>query len=375
MTGFFHLSIKFLGAALVVLSANYFFNSFGEKKKGIASTLLSVFSLAVIFLSTSFTDGNLVYAAVVFICALAIAQSYEQKLHNKLLLAVLYVVISLVAELVAGLLLMTVFSLGSLSNGSAAYCAEIIFPKILLFGFFFVIRTFNTLIFKIVDGIIDSHENQSKLCVAEEIIKQQTGQYELLLKNNEEILKLKHDYKNFIIGILTELKNENYKTIEKRLAEQASILGEFSGDSISGNSIIDTVLSYKTSIARSKGITVNVTHKSLKSVRISGIDMAIILGNALDNAIEATELLEDDSLKIIEILAFVKNEQIFITVKNPVKTEVNVRELKTTKKNSFSHGFGILNMRSIAQKHGGSVTFDCENNIFSNYIVMKNTDE
>ena len=197
----------------------------------------------------------------------------------------------------------------------------------------------------------------------------------MLLRNNEEILKLKHDYRNFIIGILTEMKNQNYKTIEERLAEQVDTLSEFSGGTISGNSIIDTVLSYKISLAKAKNIDVLFKHKNLHNICVSGIDMAILLGNALDNAIEAVEQIEAQELKYIEVFAQVKNEQIFITVKNPVKNNVDVDNLQTSKKNSFSHGYGILNMRSIAKKYDDSFTFDCEKNVFGTYIILKNINE
>ena len=370
------LSVNLFSAVATYFLAAYFFASFGERKKHPIVNALSIILLAAFFLSVNFAENRILSIIIMVLCVFTLGLKYDFKLYNKILFTVLFVIISALSELIAGLTVVIAFSLDSIEAfvGVYYYLGAVI-SKLLAFLFFFIIRSFNILIFRIVDGIIDSSMNESKLYVSEEIIKQQTEQYELLLKNNDEILKLKHDYKNFVIGILAEIKNKNYKTIEDRLTEQASVLNEFSGNSITGNSIIDTVLGYKRSVAKSKSIDILVTHKNLQKIGVSGIDMAILLGNAIDNAIEAAELLDDVSLRRIEVLLYNKNGQIFITVKNPVKADVDVSDLRTTKENSFSHGYGILNMKNIAEKYGGSVTFDCTENVFSTFIIIQNIDE
>ena len=426
-------SVNIFNTIITFFSANYFFSSFEEKKKHVIINVLSIISFIAFFISLSYVESKIVNMIIMISCMFTITLKYKFKLYNKFLFTVLFVVISALAELIAGLFIMIIFSLDSVSAESGVYYSlGVMLSKFLALIFFFVIRSFkhrllsgkfkknwiviymlplstiliifveyfsmiyypdndtlkttalismiflifsNMLIFKIADGIIESLINENKIHVAEEIIKQQTEQYNFLLKNNEDILKLKHDYKNFIIGILAEIKSENYSNIENRLTEQANVLDKFSGDSISGNSIVDTVLRYKTSFAKSKNIDVIVTYKNLQNIYISGIDMSILLGNALDNAIEAVELVEDTDLKRIEVFVYIKNSQIYIIVKNPVKTNINVEHLQTTKKNNFGHGYGILNMRSIVQKYEGSVTFDCEGNVFSTLIVLNNTSE
>lgn len=375
MLNIIDLSMNLFSTVITYFLSDYFFDTFGAKNKNTFIDVLSTVSFVAFFFSLNYVESKIANVIIMALCTFTVTLKYDFKLYNKILFTVLFVVISALAELIAGLFVMIVFSLDSVGVRSGEYYLGVVLSEFLALIFFFVIRSFNMLIIKIVDGIIDSHINENKLYVAEEIIKRQTEQYDLLLKNNDEILKLKHDYKNFIIGTLTEIRNKNYKTIEDRLTEQADILNEFSGDSISGNSIIDTVLGYKTSVAKAKNIDVLVTHKNLQNICVSGIDMSILLGNALDNAIEAVDLLEAADSKRIEVLLCVKNSQIFITVKNPVKTNVNIRNLQTSKKDKFAHGYGILNMRSIVRKYDGSVTFDCENNIFSTFIILKNINE
>lgn len=369
------LIVNLFGTLITYFAASCFFSSFGEKKSKPFSSLLIFISFAALFLSLNFLQIKAVNMLILALCSFTVALRYDFKLYNRLLFTVLFVIISALAEFIAGLFVTIAFSLDFLGFRLGEYSLEVVLSKLLTLVFIFIVRSFNVLIIRIVDGIIESNVNENKLYVAEEMIKRQTEQYELLLKNNDEIIRLRHDYKNFVIGILTEIRNKNYKTIEERLTEQASVLERFSSNSVTGNSIIDTVLSYKTSAAGEKGIDVRVSHKYMQDIYVSGIDMAILLGNALDNAIEASERLTDTEKKYIDVVVHVNNGQIFITVKNAVRTNVDVQHLQTTKENSFSHGYGILNMRSIAQKYDGSVTFDCEENVFSTFIILKNVNE
>ncbi len=375
MINFVDLIVNLFGTLITYFAASCFFSSFGEKKSKAFVNVLILVSFASLFLSLNFLQIKAVNMLILALCSFTVALKYDFKLYNRLLFTVLFVIISALAEFIAGLFVTIAFSLDFLGIRLGEYYFEVVLSKLLTLVFVFIVRSFNVLIIRIVDGIIESNVNENKLYVAEEMIKRQTEQYELLLKNNDEIIRLRHDYKNFVIGILTEIRNKNYKTIEERLAEQASVLERFSGNSVTGNSIIDTVLSYKTSAAKEKNIEVRVSHKYTQDIYVSGIDMAILLGNALDNAIEASERLTDTEKKYIDVVVHVNNGQIFITVKNAVRANVDVQHLQTTKENSFSHGYGILNMRSIAQKYSGSVTFDCEENVFSTFIILKNVNE
>ena len=67
------------------------------------------------------------------------------------------------------------------------------------------------------------------------------------------------------------------------------------------SNIVETIVKVKTTVAKEHKITINFTYEELEKIRISPIDIAIILGNALDNAIEATQKI-DSSSKAIDIL-------------------------------------------------------------------------
>ena len=103
------------------------------------------------------------------------------------------------------------------------------------------------------------------------------------------------------------------------------------------------------------------------------MDLSIVLGNAIDNAIEATLNIPDETKRVIQVYIYNTERQLMIYVKNNVVENVSISSIEeTTKEDKLLHGYGILNMRQIAQKYNGAVTFKCENNVFNTAIILTN---
>ena len=103
------------------------------------------------------------------------------------------------------------------------------------------------------------------------------------------------------------------------------------------------------------------------------VDFAIILGNALDNAIEASAKIANSDDRIVSISISVKNKSLIISIINPVAHDVDINHLITTKQQSNLHGFGILSMKNVASKYHGEIAFQCENKMFTTHILLMNS--
>jgi len=108
----------------------------------------------------------------------------------------------------------------------------------------------------------------------------------------------------------------------------------------------------------------------MSRVNFSDIDLAVLIGNAIDNAIEATVQVENEQEKIIEFSAKVNNSQLIISIINPTDKDVDVLNLSTNKKDAYNHGFGVLTMMQIVQKYQGDVVFNYENKKFETIIYI-----
>ena len=91
---------------------------------------------------------------------------------------------------------------------------------------------------------------------------------------------------------------------------------------------------------------------------IDDMDICIIFGNALDNAIEACKKIENKSERYIHIKNVVLPEYMLLNISNSFSGEFKTENalFVTTKKDSENHGFGLKNIRSSVEKYGGTMT-------------------
>ena len=134
---------------------------------------------------------------------------------------------------------------------------------------------------------------------------------------------------------------------------------------------IEFILKTKAEKAAALGVKIIWECVNIQHIKISDVDLAIILGNALDNAVEAVEKIEYKGM--VEALIVLRNNLLIIKIKNPVKEYVDTNNLSSTKPDNNVHGFGIISIKQLTNKYDGEVLFTCKDNIFTTSIVMKNT--
>jgi len=232
----------------------------------------------------------------------------------------------------------------------------------------------NLFVFRIVDKMRRDAEYESRIEYATQLVKKQTEQYDALFRSGREVYKIQHDNKNFLLGAVSELKAGNNEKALAMLEERIESFSNRESGALTGNSIVDTVLNHKFSEARENGIKVEFEHKNAGEIKISGIDFAVLCGNAVDNAAEAVKSLSQEE-KVIDVVIVVINDRINISIKNKVKENINALGLKTGKNNADKHGFGIINMKSIAAKYNGEVVLDCKDKVFSTVIMVDNKEQ
>lgn len=140
----------------------------------------------------------------------------------------------------------------------------------------------------------------------------------------------------------------------------------------SGNPIVDAILQAKLHIAKDKNISLQISTKLAEEITIDELELGIVLGNALDNAIEAIEKNIDKNKKYISLTLMSTDDRISISVSNPVEEDIDTERLITSKDDKEKHGYGIKSIKAIVQKYDGIVSFSCENRVFNVSINMAN---
>ena len=192
-------------------------------------------------------------------------------------------------------------------------------------------------------------------------VKREASYYEQTDALHEEIRKIKHDLKNFLILSSNNVGKEYLKDVDE-------YFDKFNNYINSGNRILDLLLMNKFKMCKEKGINFkyNLTTQNLS--RLNALDIISIFGNVIDNAIEACE---KNSVKEIRLKIWEANGCLFIEVINPVN-EIIIEQSKfmTTKKSKENHGLGLTCLNEAVKRYGGSCKIYVKEKLFNVTICI-----
>lgn len=177
----------------------------------------------------------------------------------------------------------------------------------------------------------------------------------------KQINKLYHDLKNHIL-IANQLNSEKLKGEYTESLER--YFSEFQVKVNSGNEILDILLLKKAEECKRKKIDLKLYVNFSKGSFVNLVDVSIIFGNVLDNAIEACERITDEK-KWIELFVDQYEEFIYIKISNPfslVKKEKG--RLMSLKNDDEKHGLGLECLEDTLRKYGGTCIYTTEQSVF-----------
>ena len=212
---------------------------------------------------------------------------------------------------------------------------------------------------------------KSALHQADAQIHAQLKRYELIHETNENLRKFKHDFKNFKIGLQVFLRSSDTEGALRFLREGETPLQSQYPVFETGNELADALLFDKQSTARAQNTSIHFDG-IIPPRGLSHVDGCVILGNALDNALDACAQLPAEDAKNIFVASRFNNGFLFISISNPVKEDVLIEgtTLPSSKKDKANHGIGLLSIRSAAEKYDGSLELSCEDLLFTTKIVL-----
>lgn len=139
-----------------------------------------------------------------------------------------------------------------------------------------------------------------------------------------------------------------------------------------GNETLDVLINEKAILCKGLNIQLACIADGEIINHLNPLDVYSLLGNALDNAIEAVKDFTDDDKKHIELMLHRSGDMALISVENPIgNTPVFRHGLpQTTKADSINHGFGIKSMKMIVEKYKGCMNINTDNSTFSLQIAL-----
>ncbi len=191
-----------------------------------------------------------------------------------------------------------------------------------------------------------------------------------------ELMRTQHDMKHRIAIAETVLKNECEKggdAIPKVLTEGINMVEVF----YTGNETIDAILTAKYAIAKANGIEFRFQPYSLQKHPLSDITFGILVGNLLDNAIEAVKRFQNEEQdKYIELGFTQKMEMFCISCINPtIEEQVDITSDHILSRRKNGHGYGLDSIRHTVESNKGKCIISSEGHIFRVNILIPFGDE
>ncbi len=239
----------------------------------------------------------------------------------------------------------------------AAITLIIIFCVVLVIGIAIFIRSYFV---KIVDKRIGSYQN------------------DLVKKHFEEVQNMyrqtrgwRHDYRNHIHTMKAYLKMDELGKLSDYLGELDADLTTVDTVLKTGNVMIDAILNSKISLAKTRNIRMDAKAIVPEKLNISEVDLSIIIGNLMDNAMEACSRVKDEDKRFIRVYVDILKGQLYIYVMNSVEGKLR-RQGKTyiSTKNSREHGFGLMRIDKVVEKYKGYLERQDEEGVFATEIML-----
>ncbi len=180
----------------------------------------------------------------------------------------------------------------------------------------------------------------------------------------------RHDYHNHIQTMKAYLIMGNLDKLASYLNELDTDLTAVDTVIKTGNIMIDAMLNSKISLAKSRGITVDAKAIVPKNLSVSEIDLSLIIGNLMDNAMEACMKTEKNK-RFIRVYIDILKGQLYIYVMNSTSGKLKKSgKLYLSTKNQKYHGFGLMRMDKVVDRYQGYVDRQDEEDVFVTEIML-----
>ena len=187
--------------------------------------------------------------------------------------------------------------------------------------------------------------------------------------DDQELVRMRHDLKQMLLLMRSQIVNKEYGEME--ILVNGLIGSTFSLTRIkynTGNPALDAHLNELETVAAEKGITVYIGADVPGKMNFAIEDLSILLGNAIDNAVEALEKIQEGSRRIWVDIQYNKG-MLLLHIKNDCITEAGWKNMGSSKKEKY-HGIGLQSITRIARKYKGSMRTGVKEGLFCLEVTL-----
>lgn len=427
------LVINFFGALFEIYLILFFFSFLLEQKVFHKAIRYSIYFISLILLvfSGELANGLPFGPCMALLALFLLIYTYKTGFITRLILTLIIFTIFLISEMMTGMLLVstTKVSIEETRNNMFIYLCAVVLSKFLVYfltllikekvtmnklqkpkyasyillmplssaltiyllffltydiknSFVFIVELAVTLLvlsniatLYIIDRLLEYESNKEKLQYMQKQFQVQEEHYKELEQRQYEINEFYHNMKNYLLAVEGYIDDEEYNKAKEKIGQANDTLYWESQNRIqTGNTCLDALLNAKMIRIQSSNIKFDYSVRIPHILSIDYIDLCIIIGNALDNAIEACENTAVDTRKI-SLACIQTDNYISIVIINTTDRNAPIAKnhnYVTLKPNKSFHGYGLRSIRHIAEKNKGNVIIEQINNLFQLKIILYN---
>lgn len=179
----------------------------------------------------------------------------------------------------------------------------------------------------------------------------------------------RHDYHNHIQALAAYLESGEIERARAYLDEINDTLVKVDTVIKTGNTMVDAILNSKISLMNTKSIRVDATARVPASLAVADVDLCVMIGNLLDNAMEACEKLSEAE-RFVRIYISTKGTHLYMSFTNSAgKKQIKIGNVFASTK-GHDHGFGLSRVDELIAHYGGYLTRASEDGGYTTEVIL-----
>lgn len=180
----------------------------------------------------------------------------------------------------------------------------------------------------------------------------------------------RHDYHNHLQKLAAHLYEGQIEEAKKYIGELGESLDDIKTKYQTGNVSLDAILNSKLSIVEKEKIAINCKVEIAENLAVSDIDLCILLGNLIDNAVEACRGIPEQAERFLRIYMCIRKQQLYISVSNATNEVIRKLDAEYISKKRGDHGHGLKRINIVVDKYGGFIKRANEPGVFVTEIML-----
>ena len=185
---------------------------------------------------------------------------------------------------------------------------------------------------------------------------------------HREMRGYKHDFHNHLQTLKGYLDAGDVERARQYVLELDEGLMNVDTLLKTGNVSLDAILSAKLAQAKNENVAVTVKANVPEGLTVSDLELSIIVGNLLDNAIEACRAAQGE--RFIRLFIGMKGKMLYFSMLNAAGTKLKKSGALFGTSKSGAHGFGLRRAEAIIKEHGGWVKYNSEDGAFTSEFLV-----